>query len=629
MNAILKEDPPEMSVAGDVPLPALEGIVRHCLEKSPEERFQSARDLAFALGSAGVSSGAVAVGGPARAARRPRATALLVAVLGAAALAGVAFVFGRRTAPVSSPSFEPLTFRYGTVLSARFAPDGQTVAYGASWEGKPAEVFTQRPGSPEARSLGLSGADLLAISGSGEMALSLHNHRIDVFRSTGTLGQAPLSGGAPREILKDVFYADWSPDAKSLAVVRLVQGRSRLEFPIGKTLYETAGWISHPRFSPKGDAIAFLDHSEQGTDFGSVTVVDLAGRKKKLTGDWGSVEGLAWSASGEEIWFTASETFYRALRAVDRSGRTRLIARTAGNLTLLDVSRAGRALVNRENWRGILVASAAGGPERDLSWLDTTVVTDISADGKTLLFGEMGEAGGARSAAYLRSMDGSPAVRLGDGVPTALSPDGTRVLTILHGATSRLLVVPTGAGQAGEIAPGPIVGYHWATFFPDGLRVLFAGNEAGHGARLYVQSLSGGSPRAVSAEGIRVFVGGLAIAPDGSQAAAVGPDERIWLYPLGKGGDGRPLPGLAVGYIPVRWAADGRSLFVFRPRELPARVLRVSSEDGRSELWKSLMPSDPAGVTVITPLVISPDGKSYAYTFARSLSDLYLVDGWK
>ena len=554
----------------------------------------------------------------------------VAAGLAIAVLVAVAFIAGRRTAPVPSPSFQLLTYRRGTILSARFAPDEQAVVYGAAWEGKPVEVFTSRPGSAESRSLDLPATDLLAISRTGEMALSLDNRRVDVFRSAGTLSQAPLSGGAPREVLKDVFYADWSPDGKGLAVVRSMGGRNRLEYPIGKVLLETAGWISHLRFSPKGDAIAFLEHPEQGKDLGWVAIVDLSGHKRQLGREWGSLEGLAWAASGVEIWFAASETFHRVLRAVDLSGRERLIARAAGSLTLLDVSPTGRVLVNREDRRGILMALPADGDsERDLSWLDTSVATDISPDGKSLLFGELGEGGGARSAAYLRLTDGSPAERLGDGVPTALSPDGTRALAILHGAPSRLVVMPTGAGQAGELTRGPIVEYHWATFFPDGLRVIFAGNEAGHGARLYAQDLSGGGPRAVSPEGIAVAHGGLAVAPDSEQAAAIGPDERVWLYPLGKSGEGRPLPGFEAGYSPIRWSANGRSLFVYRPSELPVRVLRVSLKDGKTEVWKTLMPSDPAGVTVFTPPVIAPDAKSYAYTFVRSLSDLYLVEGWR
>ncbi len=133
------------------------------------------------------------------------------------------------------------------------------------------EVFSTRVGGPESRPLGLSSTGVLAVSSAGELAISL-GCELNWAECRGTLARMPLAGGAPREVLEDVFYADWAPDGKNLAVVRPVEGRFRLEYPIGKVLYESPGWITYPRVSPKGDRIAFLDHPTLGEDDGSVAV---------------------------------------------------------------------------------------------------------------------------------------------------------------------------------------------------------------------------------------------------------------------------------------------------------------------------------------------------------------------
>ncbi len=143
------------------------------------------------------------------------------------------------------------------------------------------EIFSARPESTESRPLGLSGTDVLAISSREEMAISLRRRNREAFIFTGTLARAPLGGGTPREVLDGVEAADWSPDGSALAVVREVRGKERLEFPVGKVLYETAGWISHPRVSPKGDLVAFLDHPIARDDGGSVAVVGGFGREEE------------------------------------------------------------------------------------------------------------------------------------------------------------------------------------------------------------------------------------------------------------------------------------------------------------------------------------------------------------
>ena len=282
----------------------MERIVRHCLEKNPEERFHSAHDLAFDLQalSADSSRGTGPApplrncGGEGRSLSRGPASALVAGVILAALAATVLAPALRRAAP----HVPEIDLPRGYVWTARFAPDGQTIVYGASWEGQPVEIFTTRAESPESRALGIGSADILSISKSGDLAVSLDRHFTTGWETVGTLAQVPLSGGAPREILENVSEADWAPNGKTLAVVHEVAGKYRLEFPPGKVLYETAGWIRLARVSPKGDRIAFVDLPTHGDNTGPLAVVDLSGKKTKLSDRGG--QGLAWSPSGNEVW---------------------------------------------------------------------------------------------------------------------------------------------------------------------------------------------------------------------------------------------------------------------------------------------------------------------------------------
>ncbi|MBI3664908.1 MAG: serine/threonine-protein kinase [Acidobacteria bacterium] len=623
MHAILKDEPPPIPVAHPTLSPALERIIRHCLEKDPENRFHSAHDIAFDLEALSGPSGQAALAwAPVRS---RRFVLLLVAGLLSVLTLAVGLVIGQRLGKAPLPTFHQLTFRRGTILSARFAPDGQTIVYGASWDGNPVELFSTRPESPDSRSLGFPGTEILAISSTGEMAISLER-RVTGFIGAGTLARESLAGGASREILEDVQQADWGPAGANLAVVREVSGRSRLEFPIGKVLYETAGWISHARLSPKGDLIAFVDHPVQGDDGGAITIVDLAGKKSTLSRGWLSAQGLAWSPKGAEVWFTATRFgSSRALYAVSVNGRERAVARLAGMLTLHDISRDGRALLSRENRRrGLEVLPPGETKERDLSWLDSSLVRDISPDGKTVLFGESGEGGGATYAVYVRKTDGSPAVRIGEGSAQALSPDGKWVLSITSQSSSpQLVLFPTGPGESIPLERQGI-NYQAASWFPDGKRILIMGNEPGHPVRFYVHDLETGKLRAITPEGVagpRVSV-----SPDGKLFAARGADGKLALYSV-EGGQPRAIPGLAPGDVPSQWSPDGRSLYVYQRTELPAKVYRLDLATGRKELWKQFMPADPAGIDGLAPILRTPDGKSHVYSYTRQLSELYLVEG--
>jgi hypothetical protein len=319
MSAILKEDPPELTETNRSVPPVMERIVRHCLEKNPEERFQSARDVAFNLQS--LSGSTTQVAAIAAASRAPARVGRIAAVA-AGSLAALAAVFwaGGALKPIPSPVFKPLTFRRGTVTAARFAPDGQNVIYSAAWEDSPhPEVFSTRIDGVASRPLGVSDSDLLAISPQGEMALLQHWRRNLGWQRSGMLARLPLSGGAPKEMLDGVQDADWARDGSRLAVIR-GGPQYQLEFPVGHVLAKVTGWFSYPRISPDQQHIAFFEHPI-GDDRGDVCVVDLEGHKRVLSPGWSSLDGLAWTPSGNEVWFAGSNTGNsRALYAVSLRG---------------------------------------------------------------------------------------------------------------------------------------------------------------------------------------------------------------------------------------------------------------------------------------------------------------------
>jgi Tol biopolymer transport system component len=433
-------------------------------------------------------------------------------------------------------------------------------------------------------------------------------------------------GGAPKEILDDIQWADWAPDGQRIAVVRDIGSKARLEFPPGKVLYETAGWIGHPRISPQGDEVAFLDHPLRGDDGGSVAVVNGTGRRKTISGTFASVQGLCWSPGAKEVWFTgASVGFNRALHAATRAGRVRTLAQGTGGLTIEDVSKDGRVLVVQDKARqGISALPPGSEKERDLSWLDWSLVRDLSHDGQILLFDESGEGGGAGYSVYVRKTDGSPAVRLGEGAGAALSPDGRLALGIAGGSLAqRILLHPIGTGEARSL-PGMGLRIHNVDWLPDGRRILISANEPDHGVRLWIQGIEDARPRAISPEGYRGFNHG--VSPDGKFVAVTGPDQRFYLYPI-EGGEPTPIPGLLPGEVVRGWAPDGESLLADRRGEVPSKVFAVHARSGRREVWRELIPPDPAGISTIGGLAVRAGGRAYAYSYVRSLADLYVVEG--
>jgi eukaryotic-like serine/threonine-protein kinase len=623
MTAILKEDPPPAPNGHQIPLP-LESIVGHCLEKNPQQRFQSAQDVAFNLELLSHSSGSrAAVAAPPD--RLPRGRWSLLAGVGVVAVAMAAFFAGEFVHNPAKPAFHQLTFQRGRVLQARFSPDGQTIVYSAAWNGLASDIYSTRADRPGARSLDIKGGQLLSVASTGDLAVLVKTSPLGTFADSGTLALLPLSGGAPREVAERVLYADFSPDGTQLAIVRDQGPRNRLEYPVGKLIYEFTGWLSHPRISPGGDRIVFVEHPEPNDTYGSLVVMDLSGKRTVLKSGAYEVIDPAWNPRGDEVWYTTTETGgQRSIHAVDLKGKERVLLEVPGNLVLKDVFHDGRVLLIRESQRreanGIVSEAAS---ERDFSWFDWTFPSDISPDGSTFVFHEAGAGGGRDFALFLRKTDGSPPIQLGTGNGGFLSPDGKWVLCLQAHSPAQVLLLPTGVGEARQVT-NDTLDHLDVKWLPDGKSFVFLGAEPGHNTRLYLQDLQGGSPKAISSEGYNAYM--VSASPDGKYIVVQCPDLKPCLIPLA-GGPPRPIPGGEVSDSPAQWSQDGRSLFVYQYGALPATLWRVDVVTGKRTVFRSLAPPDLAGVHGITIVVLTRDTRVILYSYLRTFSDLYLVQG--
>jgi len=625
MAAILKEDPPDLSVTNKAISPGLERVVRHCLEKNPERRFQSSRDLAFDLEALSGTSGA-GIAAP-TVARRPgwlvpvALSALIAAVAAGSFFAGTRVGGGRPT----RVSFAQKTFEPRPIFVARFAPDGKTIVYSAAPIGNVPELFSIRPEYPESVPLGSPRTQLLSVSSQGELAVLTHARYVDHRFFTGTLARMPLGGGAPREVVENVREADWSADGSSLAIIHEVEGKDLLEFPVGKILWRTAGYLSDPRVSPRGDRVAFFEHPIRYDDRGLVAVVDLAGRRTVLSEGYAAEQGLAWSARGDELLYSAqlpSAGGGYTVYAVTLTGKRRVALDSAGGLTIQDVTRDGRWLVTRDDSRLSVLARAPSEKEdRDLSWLDGSIYPILSGDGRTLLFTDQSRFGGPYYTACLRKTDGSPVVRLGEGWAVDLSPDGAWGLAVVQTTPHELRLYPTGPGQPRTLDRGHLESYETGFWFRDGRAILVCGNEPGRATRCYMQDVAGGAPRPVTPEGTSVA----RPSPDGKLVLAEA-GAQYSLYPVA-GGAGRPLPVRTADDRVIRWSPDGRSLWLRRRGEIPVRLERFDLETGHREPIGEIAPRDRVGLLVIGAISLADDPSSYAYNALHATSQLFVAEG--
>lgn len=548
--------------------------------------------------------------------RRRRLPAWAPWMVTGVAIAAAVLMAATRPPPNGAAQWRRVTFQRGIVQAARFGPNSEIV-YRAGWGSSGPETYLATLAAPDARRLELPPMYQMAgVSSRGELAY---------FRPESaavTLARVPLASGAPRDVLAGVMLADWMPDGNDFAVVRSVEGRRRLEFPLGNDLGEVE-WATALRVSPDGRSVALLQHPTAGDDAGHVLVVDRGGGRRRVSSHFGSLGGLAWSPRGDELWFGGARSgSLLAVQAATLDGRERTILQTGSRIIVHDRDAAGRVLLDAGTTRIGVRSGDAAGKERELSWHDSTSAVQISRDGSRVLLVESGDGGGPDYAVYLRPADAAPPVRLGSGRATDLSPDGEWVLAMPIRDPSQIELIPTGAGRRRVLKHEGFARYDWAGFLGDARRILFIGMKTGSNAwEAYSQDLeSGALPRRVGA-----FT---------SKRGVVSADGRMVVKRCASGHcvldleslEERPVAGLA-GDTPVFWAADGRHVFVRHPRALPAVVSRLDTATGVRTPWRELQPPDLVGVSAVGDIVGTPDASAYAYSYYRRLSELFVVEG--
>jgi hypothetical protein len=630
--AVLHTDPE--ALPPEVP-PAVAQVVQRCMQKEPARRFESASDLAFALD---VLRGptATAVQPPRGASPGTRKAWLLAGAALVVGAIGALLVLRRPTAvkPPTGvlPTAERITFRWGSIGGARLLRDGR-VAYSATFEGRPEEVFVRPPGSAVSQALDLSDTSLLSASADGDLAVLIHP-RISLGQLTlGTVARVPSAGGKPRELVENAEFADWSPRG-DLAIVREGAPHRVLEFPPGHVLFRTEGWISDMRFSPAGDRIAFLHHPVPDDDMGEVVLVDLDGRPRTLTKRWPTSQGLAWSPDGREVWFSAGLLSKDAVHAVSLDGKTRVLYRSLGNVILQDVAADGRILLEDILIRSEVALRGAGSSsDALLSWSDQNdPLAALSSDGRLLFSAVRPEAVSEGLQPYrvlIRGKDGSPAQGLGEGIALDLSPDARWALALsVDGRT--LTVLPTGAGQPRQI---PVHGLEFsargARWAPDG-KTLFvsARPENGDGPYRLHRLAEDGSTSRVSETGLAEMPF-LEVSADGRWAAAVDENLRTVVISLTDGA-ARLLdfPSKEL-VLPRCWSREGHLWITEggRGRQARNRLLRVDPRTAKVLEERSVGPADPGGASPVHDVVISADGREVAFSYGRKLGSLYLLPG--
>ena len=598
MTAILQSD---ITLPDSMP-PGLARVIDHMLAKHVSSRFQSMKDVAFALR---LLSGSHASG----------------------EMSSTARMSPIREVRAAERDFLSLSLRRGRIGNARFTREG-TVVYGASWEGNPIEILLATPGKLDSIPIGPPGTDLLSVSSLGDLAVSLGRAFLGGWVSIGTLARMKMAGGAPRKIHERVVDADWAPDGKNLAIIRQSdQGTFVLEYPIGRPLRVSGGWLSHVRFSRDGSRLAFIDHQWFGDDAGRPIVIDLEGREIMVPEEMNSsTSGLAWSPGDDEVWIAGDRRGAgRNVLGYDMSGTQRLVLSAPGQLTLCDVSQDGEILITHDNWRREVYSARHGETAvKNLAWFDWPMLTAISSDGSEILIEEQRarSQGSTGPAFFLRPVDGGPAVHIGDGRARSMSPDGNWVAADT-GVAGHLELIPTGVGESKLVKLQQFEQTVWWHWFPDGKRLLILGAALDHSRLSLCVPLDG-------SEATPVGPGNLgwpcALSPDGDRVIAAASDDRLMIYPV-SGGEAMLVPGAERGEWPICWSDDAKYIYVYPRGKTALSIDRIDLDSGERVMWQEVRPLDAAGIVDIFPVWLTGDGESNAYSYRRCLSDLYLVRG--
>jgi Tol biopolymer transport system component len=444
---------------------------------------------------------------------------------------------------------------------------------------------------------------------------------------SGTLAQAMMSGGTPRIVANGVIAADYAPDGKTLAVARMANQKVQLEFPMGKVIYATSGYLDSVRVSPSGKEIAFLEHPVFDDDRGWVSTIDEGGNHQQLTKEFGTVQGLAWARGGSELWFSANgpETGAdRQLYGVSLVGKVRDVLTAPHGTRLLDVAPDGRVLLCSEELRSEILGidPSTGKERRGLGWFNGSGLGDVSPDGKAILFSEWGGPAGSLYLVVYRKLDGSAPTALGEGATPKFSPDGTTAASPLLSRPPQLALLPVGMGESQRLPLGDITNFSAVAWFPDGLHVLLQASKEGQPLRTYEMDLQGGKPQEL---GPADFVG-ITVAHDGQKVAGRNAAGEAVLFDR-ENQKTQLMRGIGPQDVIEKWTKDGQALLVTTATPWEAQMYRVEVPSGKRILLQKVELIEKAGSIFNVRAFYAEDSKTFVYNTRRVLGSLYVVEG--
>lgn len=510
MTAILRDDPPNLvRESGAIPA-AFEPIVRHCLEKRAEERFQSARDLAFALqslGSSTASGGAAAIESPKSERRRGRTKAVALMLVGAAAMFLVGrYTTNRSTAATASDvtEFQQVSDFPGVETSPTLSPDGKTVVYASDATGD-WQLYSLRVGGRSAVALTTESANITpAFSPDGErIAFRSDREGGGIFLMTAT-------GESVTRVSDEGYSPAWSPDGRELVVAPAgfasptdlggsAPGLLAIDVKSGqKRAVLKTGSALQPAWSPHGWRIAYFG-LRTGTGQRDLWTVAADGSEAEaaivdVTNDAALDWSPTWSPQGDYLYFSSNRGGTMNLWRVaidERSGRPagepEPVTTPSGWSGSLSFSRDGSHLAFASlEWRSTMFRQGfdaaretlVGPPIPMLKGSRPIRDHDVSPDGRWIAFNETG----AREDLFVARTDGTDYRRLTDDAARdrgpAWSPDGTRILFYSdRGGTYDLWTIRPDGSRIEQVTSGSNANF--PTWSPDGARIVYSGINAG------------------------------------------------------------------------------------------------------------------------------------------------------
>ena len=617
MARVITEQPRSiMAERRSVP-PHVDAAVLRALEKIPADRFGTAAEFAAAIDGRGMAtsySGATAAS-PSHSRFRRAAPWAAAAVALAAGLSAGRFLARPSAAGVA---YTQQTFNETVITLARLAPDGKTIVFSAAPAGQSPSLWIVRPDYAEPQPLAGAGTHLLGVSSQGELAVLTGAEIIEFKVYSGTLARMPLGGGAPRALVEHVHDADWATDGQDLAIVRTVGGKDRLEYPAGKVLVETAGWISDPRFSRDGRTIAFVEHPWRWDNRGTINMVTLSGTRTVLSAEeYSKINGVARSRDGD-VFFSANSSLapQKVILAVTPGGKVRMALNGAGGLTIEDVDAGGRWLVARDTYTlQLMLRTPKDTVARDVGWLDYPFSPVLSDDARQLAFSIAGANSGVNYSVMLRDTDGGKAARLGPGEPLQFSRDSRWILSVVPSRPAKVVIYPSGAGTERTVNTAGFEVIETTGWGPDEQSVWFCGSSPGRATTCMLSPLAGGVLRPLPTEV-------LAYATDGRSLLVGGGARRAMAQVTLAGDTLRKIP-LGSGDSWIKQTFDGHSLMLRHRGSVATDLLDLDSGTRR------LLFSDAAtaGSPPVRSLAVSADRRTYAYQPYRASTELFTVEG--